>query len=43
MITVAENARVMGNAARKRAETAFDLNQWVGRHRTIFEQLLGRN
>jgi glycosyltransferase involved in cell wall biosynthesis len=43
MVTVAENARVMGNAARKRAETAFDLNQWVGRHRTIFEQLLRRN
>jgi len=43
MVAVAENADAMGAAARKRAETAFDLNQWIGRHATIFEQLLERN
>lgn len=43
MIAVAENADGMGLAARQRAEAAFDLNQWIERHATIFEQLLERN
>ena len=43
MVAVAENADAMGDAARKRAETAFDLNQWIERHATIFKQLLERN
>jgi len=43
MVAVAEHANAMGDAARKRAEAAFDLNQWIGRHATIFEQLLERN
>ena len=43
MVAVAKNALAMGNAARERAESAFDLNQWIERHGTIFQQLLERN
>lgn len=43
MTAVAENAEAMGAAARRRAESAFDLTHWIGRHAAIFEQLLERN
>ncbi len=43
MVAVAENVAHMAPAARQRAEAAFDLKQWIGRHATIFEQLLERN
>lgn len=40
MVDVARNARVMGSAARRRAETEFEITRWIARHREVFQQLL---
>ncbi len=42
MVTILENLAERKIAARKRAEEAFDINNWINRHREVFEQLLSR-
>jgi glycosyltransferase involved in cell wall biosynthesis len=40
MLAIAENAVAMGLAARRRAESEFEIVHWIDRHRKIFQRLL---
>jgi glycosyltransferase involved in cell wall biosynthesis len=40
MVEIAEKAVPMGLAARRRAESEFEITQWIERHRQIFQYLL---
>lgn len=41
MVEITRNALRMGAAARLRAESQFEITQWIERHRLIFRHLLG--
>ena len=41
MLLVARSRKRMSAAARARAVERFDLVHWIGRHRAVFEELLG--
>jgi glycosyltransferase involved in cell wall biosynthesis len=40
MVEIAGKAAPMGRAARRRAESEFEITQWIERHRQIFQHLL---
>ncbi len=40
MLRIADTIPIMGQAARARAETCFDIRSWIERHRVVFEHLL---
>lgn len=42
MLRIASNHAAFSTEARRRAVERFDIAHWIGRHRAVFEQLVGR-
>jgi hypothetical protein len=40
MVEIASKAESMGLAARRRAESEFEISHWIERHRQVFQGLL---